>query len=79
MWIVTFFFNYFIMQLEKINESKFPEFKMNELISPKLIYGGYKGETCNNASSGGGPDQIKGGGSVDTTANGSGERNDGFH
>ena len=65
-------------RLEKIKSSKFPLFNSNEIISTKLVFGGYKGETTNNSSCGGGPDQIKQG-SVDCTANGSGTRNDGFN
>jgi hypothetical protein len=67
------------MKLEKINSSKFPVFNANEIISPKLVFGGYKGETSNNASTGGGADQIKETGKVDSTENGSGKRNDGFN
>lgn len=66
--------NYFIMQFENINDSKFNLFSGTEVAFSNALYGGYKGETNKpNAS-----DQIKSGGELDETANGSMDRNDGF-
>jgi hypothetical protein len=63
------------MKLEKISDKKFQMFASSEVKMPHSVFGGYKGETVQP----GAQDQIKAGGGVDSTKDGSNNgRNDGY-
>ncbi len=63
------------MKFESINNPKFDSFLEERIAHPNLIFGGYPGETVTSTTQ----DQIKSGGDVDHTENGSNNgRNDGF-
>lgn len=62
------------MKFESIFSDKFKQFEQSEIAKLNLVVGGYKGETSKPGFS----DQIQADGSIKSTADGSGKRNDGF-